>query len=64
MFPTAIEMMNKYKNHPIHISKGSGLSIPRSLTEPSMYTPDQLNMLAIEMECSPKDFYPENASTK
>jgi len=29
-----------------------------SRTEPSMYTHDQLNILAIEMECSPKDFYP------
>jgi transcriptional regulator with XRE-family HTH domain len=32
-----------------------------SLTEPSMYTHDQLNILAVEMDCSPKDFYPENA---
>ena len=35
-----------------------------SLTEPSMYTHDQLNVLAIEMECSPKDFYPENPVKK
>jgi transcriptional regulator with XRE-family HTH domain len=35
-----------------------------SLTEPSMYTHDQLNMLAQEMDCSPKDFYPENAINK
>lgn len=30
-----------------------------SANEPSMYTHDQLNILAIEMDCSPKDFYPE-----
>ena len=35
-----------------------------SLTEPSMYTHDQLNILAIEMDCSPKDFYPEGAVKK
>lgn len=33
-----------------------------SANEPSMYTHDQLNVLAIEMDCSPKDFYPERAS--
>jgi transcriptional regulator with XRE-family HTH domain len=32
-----------------------------SQTEPSMYTHDQLNLLSIEMECSPKDFYPEKS---
>ncbi len=32
-----------------------------SLNEPSMYTHDQLNVLAKEMECSPKDFYPKEA---
>src|SRR5688572_8351274 len=31
-----------------------------SLTEPSMYTHDQLNILALEMDCSPQDFYPKN----
>src|SRR3954462_2755268 len=35
-----------------------------SLTEPSMYTHDQLNILAIEMDCSPKDFYPEHFAKK
>ena len=35
-----------------------------SLTEPSMYTHDQLNVLAIEMDCSPKDFYPEKPVKK
>jgi hypothetical protein len=35
-----------------------------SLTEPSMYTHDQLNILAIEMDCSPKDFYPEHPAKK
>jgi len=35
-----------------------------SLTEPSMYTHDQLNILALEMECSPKDFYPDKAINK
>ena len=35
-----------------------------SLTEPSMYTHDQLNILAIEMDCSPKDFYPEESVKK
>lgn len=29
-----------------------------SNNEPSMYTHDQLNLLAVEMECSPKEFYP------
>jgi transcriptional regulator with XRE-family HTH domain len=29
-----------------------------SKNEPSMYTHDQLNVLAMEMECSPREFYP------
>ena len=33
-----------------------------SSNEPSMYTHDQLNTLAIEMECSPKDFYPSKTT--
>lgn len=35
-----------------------------SLNEPSMYTHDQLNLLAKEMECSPKEFYPKKAIFK
>ena len=35
-----------------------------SINSPSKYTLDQLNKLALDMKCSPKDFMPSNPISK
>lgn len=35
-----------------------------SVNSPSKYTLDQLNKLAVDMRCSPKDFIPANPTLK
>ncbi|TZF85863.1 helix-turn-helix transcriptional regulator (plasmid) [Pedobacter sp. BS3] len=61
------EMRKKYKKSQTYIAMildvtDGYIGQIESTKSASMYTYDQLNKIAIEFNCSPKDFMPEEAS--